>query len=64
MKSIALTLTGLIVTLVSSTASAHPGEHHDLGLLAGLTHLLTEHALPVALAVIVGGLLVRRLRHT
>ncbi|MEJ2467331.1 MAG: hypothetical protein P8045_16875 [Candidatus Thiodiazotropha sp.] len=61
MKSITFTLTGLIVTLASGTVSAHPGEHHDFDLFAGLTHLLTEHALPVAIAVIAGGLLARRL---
>jgi hydrogenase/urease accessory protein HupE len=61
MKSITLTLTGLSVTLASATVSAHPGEHHDLDLIAGLTHLLTEHALPVAIAVIAGGLIARRL---
>jgi len=62
MKPITLTLTGLTATLASTTLSAHVGEHHDLGLLSGLTHLLTEHTLPIAaIALVAGGLLIKRL---
>lgn len=62
MKPIALILTGLTTALASTTVSAHLGEHYDLGLLAGLTHLLAEHALPIAaVALIAGGLLLKRL---
>ena len=63
MKPITLTLTGLSATLASATVSAHVGEHDELGLLTGLIHLLTEHALPVAaIALIAGGVLMRRRR--
>jgi len=62
MKPITLILTGLTTTLASATVSAHIGDHHDLGLLTGLTHLLTDHALPIAAcALIAGGLLIKRL---
>ncbi len=62
MKPITLTLTGLSATLASTSVSAHVGEHHDLGLLTGLAHLLSEHALPIAVvALIAGGLLLKRL---
>ncbi len=62
MKSIILRLTGLSIILASAAVSAHPGEHRDLGLLSGLTHLLSEHALPVAaIALVLGGLLIKRL---
>ena len=62
MKPFTLTLTGLATALTSTTVSAHLGEHHDLGLLASLTHLLTEHALPIAaIALIAGGVLINRL---
>jgi hypothetical protein len=62
MKSISLRLTGLTAILTSTAVSAHPGEHQDLGLLSGLIHLLSEHALPVAaIALVVGGLLIKRL---
>lgn len=62
MKPITLTLTGLSATLVSAAASAHVGEHNELGLLTGLFHLLTEHALPVAaFALVAGGLFIKRL---
>ncbi len=64
MRPVTLTLTGLAATLGSTIASAHVGEHHDLGLFPGLTHLLTEHVLPIAaIALVAGGLLlIRRLR--
>ena len=62
MKAFTLTLTGLTSILASATASAHVGDHHDLGLLSGLTHLLIEHAMPItAIALIAGGLLIKRL---
>ncbi len=62
MKTITLAITGLIAALASTTASAHVGEHRDLGLLSGLLHLLTEHTLPIAVvACIAGGLLIKRL---
>jgi len=62
MKSITLAITGLAATLASTTVSAHIGDHHDLGLFSGLTHLLTDHALPIAVcALIAGGLLIKRL---
>ncbi|MEJ2454061.1 MAG: hypothetical protein P8103_07885 [Candidatus Thiodiazotropha sp.] len=62
MKPITLAITGLTATLASTTVSAHIGDHHDLGLLQGLTHLLTEHAVPIAaITLIAGGLLIKRL---
>ena len=57
MKSITLTLTGVSATLVSTSVLAHVGEHHDLGLLPGLAHLVTEHAVPIAVVALIAGLL-------
>ena len=62
MKHLTLTLTGLSAMLANATASAHIGEHNDRGLFSGLTHLLTEHALPItAIALVAGVLILKRL---
>lgn len=62
MKTISLAIAGLAASLASSTLSAHVGEHHDFGLLSGLSHLLAEHALPVGLfGAVAAGLLLKRL---
>jgi hypothetical protein len=62
MKPITLTLTILATFLVSATASAHVVEHYQQGLVSGLIHLLTEHALPIgAITVVAGSLLIQRM---
>ena len=62
MKPILLALTGLSTSLISATGSAHVGEHHDVGLVSGAIHLLTEHALPIGVIVLIAsGLLIKRL---
>jgi hypothetical protein len=62
MTPIKLAITALTTTLVSTAASAHIGEHHQQGLMSGLIHLLTEHALPIGVITLVaGGLLIKRL---
>jgi hypothetical protein len=49
--------------MLSGPASAHVGEHTNLGLLSGMTHLLTEHSYSLAIvAVVVGALLFKRAR--
>jgi hydrogenase/urease accessory protein HupE len=62
MKPFAITLTTLTASLTSAAVSAHIGEHHQHGLMSGLIHLLTEHALPIGvIALVAGGLLIKRL---
>ena len=64
MKPYAISISALTASLVSTTVSAHIGEHHQ-GLIPGLMHLLTEHALPISLiGLLAGGLLIKRLLRT
>jgi hydrogenase/urease accessory protein HupE len=61
MKPQVIGITALTACLMSTNLFAHIGEHNH-GLVSGLMHLLTEHALPISvLALVVGGLLIKRL---
>lgn len=59
MKRVILGLSGL---LVSGSLMAHVGEHNHVEWFSVVTHLLTEHGfqLLLLLAVVLGGLLLRR----
>jgi hypothetical protein len=62
MKPIAIAITALTASLASTAVSAHIGDHHQQGLMSGLIHLLSEHALPIGvIALVAGGLLIKRL---
>ena len=52
----------ITLTLTPTLALAHPGDHGDLGFVAGLTHALSQsYHLGIAVAVLVGPVVVWRL---
>ena len=58
MKKIMIASAAIAAALSSGPASAHVGEHADIGVIAGALHLLTEHGYLLALFGAVAGALV------
>ena len=58
MKKIMLATAALTAALSTAPASAHLGEHGDMGLMAGALHLMSEHGYLLVLIGIVAGALV------
>jgi len=56
------TFSSLVTMLSPLAALAHPGHHDGAEASAGLLHYLTSplHMIPLTLALVAGGLLVRR----